>query len=67
MRNTLLTRAVALICSSVASAPYSPTWRIRHYHLDYEILPGEGVYRGAATLSLENASTQVQRSVPLAL
>jgi hypothetical protein len=67
MRETLLTMAVALLCSSVSSAQYSPTWRLRHYDLDYEILPGERVYRGAATLTLENVSGRTQKSVPLAL
>jgi hypothetical protein len=64
MRNRASIIGVILLCADVVSAQYQATWRIRHYDLEYEILPGERVYRGTAALSLENVSGRGQRSVP---
>jgi len=67
MKETALIVGLTLLCAGVASAQYRATWRLRHCDLDYELVPSEQVYRGAATLVLENVSGRGQRSVPLAL
>jgi len=67
MRRAAVIAGMILVYTATAGAQYQPTWRIQHYELEYEILPSDHIYRGAATLSLENISGRKQTTLPLAL
>jgi len=67
MRRTAVVAGMILLCVGAAAAQYQPTWRIQHYELEYEILPSDHIYRGTATLSLENISDRGQTTLPLGL
>jgi Peptidase family M1 domain len=67
MRRAAATAGMVLLWAVGAVAAYQPIWRIQHYELEYEILPGAHIYRGQATLSVENVSDRDQTTLPLAL
>jgi aminopeptidase N len=67
MRRIALAAGLLLVHAAASFGQYQPSWRLRHYDLDYQILPAEHLYRGTATLRLENVSGRPQGTVPLAL
>jgi aminopeptidase N len=67
MRRATIMAGMILLSAAGTRAQYQPTWRIQHYELEYEILPSAHIYRGTATLSLENVSGRKQAALLLAL
>jgi len=64
---TILLAGLALLSARAAVGQYEPVWQPRHCDLEYDSLPSDRLYRGTATLSLENVSKHGERVVSLAL